>query len=58
MSKVEGLKVERRQRENRRRDKRLKKFELICAIRGKETFVSFVKNLCESLWLRKKMSNV
>ena len=35
---------------------RLKKFELIRAIRGKESFVSFVKNLCESLWL-KKMSN-
>ena len=35
----------------------LKKFELIRAIRGKETFVSFVKNLCESLWLRNRLGD-
>ncbi len=37
LSNVESLKVESRLRDNRRIDNRLKKFELIRAIRGKES---------------------
>ncbi len=52
--------MKKRRIDYRRIDNRLKKIRAIRAIRGKETFVSFVKNLCESLWLKKdcRMSKV